>query len=410
MNPTALSQHSGHKGLNSENLNSLNRLVYSQVNSVRREPQYIERSLSMDAVAAPNNLRAYHASVETTPREYDLSKLTQLPNEIVYKLFSNLDQKSLESFFDAMEGYIQSYMASKSYLENSLNNDLETNRPGCIQLLKMAVMSFSKDVEFNQTIYKILDYGKRLGFKRFFENASLLNVNFSDEACSSLSLSNLQALLEGISCGCKTLILHGLREQELLLSVQSFPKLETLRIVNAPNLQVLKVNPSEEAIHLDYLYILGTTALKTIDIQPVTLHKTLYIEDATQLTGFCFSSESYVAKCRIGEDFEYSASFVKSAGFTLTLKNFEADSENLLSNIDSIVSLLKSQLFGTIRFAECDNKLLQRLAGLLRISVDQVLWDWNPAQLGITDQQGTMMAAESISQMRQEREAIYMIP
>lgn len=45
-----------------------------------------------------NRLRQQPLGPQPKYFDYDLSKLVDLPNEIKYKIFSNLEQKSLEVF------------------------------------------------------------------------------------------------------------------------------------------------------------------------------------------------------------------------------------------------------------------------------------------------------------------------
>lgn len=205
----------------------------------------------------------------------DHKQLMKLPNEMKHAIFSNLNQKDLENFFQSIEENILLGMAAISSAK-----PISDATKRCIDLLKMALMHFPKDIYFNTTIYKILKCAKRLGIEKSFENSPLLHVDFSSGVLKDFSYPQFKDLFKGTNCGFKSVVLQGLKEEELVFSTKGFPKLETLKIEEADALKIFELD--DDLYTCEKLELVDCTELRSVDVQ-----------DAFQLVAFtCTNAEN----------------------------------------------------------------------------------------------------------------------
>ncbi len=285
-------------------LGSLDRSNSLAANPAQQRPACMDQAKSLDVGAKHNSLRKNQANTKPKAFEYDLTGLMKLPNEMKHAIFSSLGQKDLENLFEAVEKHILLGMAAIS----SAKTICHEAKPW-IDLLEIALVSFSQDIYFNTSIYKVLNCAQKLDFKHLFKNSPLLHVDFSCRGLKQFTYSDLKKLLKGRIYGFKSLALKGLKEKELVFSTKCFPKLEALKIEEADALKAFELD--DELYTCKNLELLDCKELRRVDVQDAFQLKSFTCTDAKNLEQLSVPSRSRI------ESFDLSGCSLQNADLTL---------------------------------------------------------------------------------------------
>lgn len=362
--------------------NSLARCNSLPLNQVAERPPLLNQAENLDLGSSEPSLIARQAKAASQPFHYDLQELITLPPEIQYVIFSHLDQERLEIFFEAIKKNILLEMHA-----HPVGSELTVSQKPLVQLLGIAMMSFSKAINFNKTIYKMLQCAKRLGINNFFEHSPLLCIDFSSATLKDVSYATLKDLLKDTSCGFKKLVLRGIKDETLIFSAQPFQKLKSIEIEDADSLKGFKLEGDSEASCLEELSFCERTRIKTIDVELAPNLKSLWIYGASVVEQLKLSKNRTIHECSIDEKYTFAqdkfpidATYTisqKTDGIYLYLQEFGGH-----GGIPELKRLWKSYRNGKQDIERTKNLCafldhnVKRLLGLLSLSLEEFLESW----------------------------------
>lgn len=241
-----------------------------QASSPVQKPEQIEKAQSL--AAKPECLA---------------SKLCNLPNEMLCEIFSWMDQKSLENVFIGIEKIILLEISGELQGPSSI-----VLTSPLVQVLKAALISFSKPIYFNATIRKILLCAKRLNIKTVFEHSPSLEVDFSDKALKNFTYLDLKRLFKNTNCGFKAILLKGLKEETISFSTKTFKRLASLKIEQSGALKNFELDDEENTCST--LELIDCKELHKVDVYTAFQLVKFSCKDADKLQSLSIDSESRI--------------------------------------------------------------------------------------------------------------------
>lgn len=306
--------------------------------------------------------------------EYNLSKLIALPKEIQYTIFSNLDQKSLEKFFLSLEKHIR-----LSLSKISSHQPLSKHEETYIQLLEVALMSFSQPLDCNATVCKILECAQKLGFKKLFEQSPLLSIDFNSPLPDTFSYAALKKILKGTASGFKTVALKNRKENAIIFSTKPFPGLETLRVKPSTTLQSFELDDQHNTIKT--IELLNCKNLKTVDIQDGFQLEAFICKNAVNLETIKPSANGSIHSFKLVDccldkiNLKHLAAGLQNSCHNLDLA--ECTIENITCLIDFISALKDLQVLNLHDLPIIDCNFLNQLSHLEKIDLSCLLDAFN---------------------------------